>query len=120
MRVGLRFSKGGYANGQSTSQKVTLWITVPGMSLVGDAPMERRHGKITQVTMSYADFETTECKITIQSPSDELVGQMLAVVIEPSHFHANLRRDRYWYSVYSRNVGFKPPALAGEVSAPRL
>ena len=81
MRVGFRFSKGGYKNGQPTSQKVTMWTTVPGTSLIGDAPLEGRHGKITQVTMSYADFEITECKITIQSPSEELVRQMLAVVV---------------------------------------
>ena len=81
MRVGFRFSKGGYKNGQPISQKVTMWTTVPGTSLVGDAPIEGRHGKITQVTMSYADFEITECKITIQSPSEELVRQMLAVVV---------------------------------------
>ena len=31
--------------------------------------------------IAYADFEITECKVTIHDPSEELVRQLLAMVI---------------------------------------
>lgn len=83
MRVGFRFNKATRENGKATTKRVTLWSTIPtgARDKTGAAAVEGRHGKITNVNLSYADFEITECKVTIQNPSEELVRTLLAVVI---------------------------------------
>lgn len=90
MRVGFRFNRATYVSGVPKTERVTLWSTVPtGKATAkmdgGGAGLEDRHGKIVNVNLSYADFEISECKLTITNPSEELIRSVLAmVIIEPN------------------------------------
>ena len=52
--------------------------------------------------------------------NDNISIQATLVMEDEDVQEFNKWASKYGYTIDSRNVGFKPPALAGEVSAPRL
>lgn len=93
MRIGFRFNRVTGAPGKETIERVTLWSTAPSgkADTSGGLHGDSRHGRISNVNLSYADFELTECKVTFMNPSEELVRALLAVVIvEPNPLDQSL------------------------------
>lgn len=93
MRVGFRFNRVTGAPGKETTERVTLWSSAPGekADMAGGLHGESRHGRISNVNLSYADFEISECKVTFMNPSEELVRALLAIVIvEPNPLDQSL------------------------------
>jgi hypothetical protein len=84
MRIGLRFYTGVKEDGGHT----TLWTTITDTDKTRQT---MRWGRIASAKLSYADFEITECNVTIANPSDALIRALLAVVVaEPTPLDTGL------------------------------
>lgn len=100
MRVGFRF----YTN----TGPLTLWTTI----LPGHGAQPSSWGRIVKATVSYADMQISEAKVTFAAPNDRFIRSILAVCV-PEATPLDLGLDVLCGSLWVQDVrfGYEPQPL---------